>query len=360
MTNPRRVRRPLAALLSIAIAVAAPPVLKASQVDEPRGFDLDRPEIRQFIEDVSTRHGLATEDVSALLAAGRFQPRIIEAMTRPAERVVPWFEYRARFVTQRRIDEGVAFLAEHRSRLEAAERATGVDPHYIVAIIGVETFYGRITGSWKVLDALMTLGFDYPPRATFFRGELEHFLLLASEERIDPRAALGSYAGAMGAPQFIPSSYRRYAVDGGADGTRNLFGDWDDVIASVANYFREHGWQPGGQVLADADAAPEFMASLDPRNLELDATAASLRERGVSFTAAVPDDAPAILVPAELADGPSVRVGFANFRVITRYNRSIRYAMAVHDLAEAIRALATEQAAAASRAEGIATTVGQP
>lgn len=360
MTNPRRVRRLLAALLPLACAVASFPLPSQTPGAAPGPFDLERPEIRQFIADVASRNVLLADDVSALLAAGQFQPRIIEAISRPAERVVPWHEYRARFVTQRRIEEGVAFLAEHRPRLLAAEQATGVDPHYIVAIIGVETFYGRNTGSWRVLDALMTLGFDYPPRAEFFRGELEQFLLLAREERIDPRAALGSYAGAMGAPQFIPSSYRRFAVDGSADGRRNLFGDWDDVIASVANYFREHGWQRGEAVLADAEAAPELMATLDPRNLELYATAASLRQQGVRYTAPVPDDAPAMLVPAELATGPSVRVGFGNFRVITRYNRSIRYAMAVHDLAEAIRAQAAEQAAAAARVEGIAATIGQP
>jgi membrane-bound lytic murein transglycosylase B len=359
MTNPRRVRRLLAALLPFALVAASPSSVPAPPASEPGAYDLGRPEIQQFVAEVSARHGLAADDVAGLLAAGRFQPRIIEAMTRPAERVSPWFEYRARFVTQRRIDEGVAFLDAHRSRLEAAEQATGVDPCYIVAIIGVETFYGRNTGSWRVLDALMTLGFDYPPRATFFRGELEQFLLLVREERIDPRAALGSYAGAMGAPQFIPSSYRRFAVDGGGDGRRDLFLDWDDVIASVANYFAEHGWQRNGAVLAEADADPALMATLDPRNLELNATAASLRAAGVRFSAPVPDDAPAILLPAELADRPAVRVGFGNFRVITRYNRSIRYAMAVHDLAEAIRERAAEQAAAA-RVEGIATTVGVP
>lgn len=358
MTNPRRVRQLLAALLPFGLSAAACSA-PATPAVEPGAFDLGRPEIQQFVADVSARHGLAADEVSALLAAGRFQPRIIDAMTRPAERVAPWFEYRARFVTERRIDEGVAFLDAHRARLETAEQSTGVDPHYIVAIIGVETFYGRNTGSWRVLDALMTLGFDYPPRADFFRSELEHFLLLAREERIDPRAALGSYAGAMGAPQFIPSSYRRFAVDGGGDGRRDLFLDWDDVIASVANYFREHGWQRGAPVLAEAEADAARAQGLDPRNLELNSTAASLRAAGVRFVAPVAADAAAILLPAELADGLSVRVGFGNFRVITRYNRSIRYAMAVHDLAEAIRERAAAQAAA-GRAEGIATTVGAP
>ncbi|MCC6171768.1 MAG: lytic murein transglycosylase, partial [Gammaproteobacteria bacterium] len=211
----------------------------------------------------------------------------------------------------------------------------------VIAIIGVETFYGRIKGSWRVLDALMTLGFEYPPRGAFFRSELEQFLLLAREEKVDPLAALGSYAGAMGAPQFIPSSYRRFAVDGGEDGSRNLFADWDDIVASVANYFKVHGWQAGAPVLVEAQADPSVMATLDPRNLQLDDTVAGLRDRGIAFEAPVPPETAAILLPAELQDRPNVRVGFGNFHVITRYNRSIRYAMAVHDLAQAISARAT-------------------
>jgi membrane-bound lytic murein transglycosylase B len=145
----------------------------------------------------------------------------------------------------------------------------------------------------------------------------------------------------MGAPQFIPSSYRRYAVDGGEDGQRNLFADWDDVVASVANYFKVHGWQAGGPVLVEAAADPALMATLDPRNLTLNETVAGLRRRGVAFEAPVAPDTAAILLPAELQDRPNVRVGFQNFQVITRYNRSIRYAMAVHDLAQAITARAT-------------------
>jgi membrane-bound lytic murein transglycosylase B len=318
-------------------AAAAPP---AVTLPPNAPFDISRPEIQSFIDQVVARDNLDRAQVTALLSKAVQQPKIIDAMTRPAERVVAWWEYRARFLTEQRIRQGVEFWQQHRERLEKAALDTGVDPAYVVAIIGVETFYGRVTGSWRVLDSLSTLAFDYPPRAEFFRSELEQFLLLAREEKIDPETALGSYAGAMGPPQFIPSSYRRFAVDGDGDGTRSLFSDWDDVIASVANYFALHGWQRNGPVMAEATADPGVMATLDPRNLALGDTPASLRARGIGFTADVPDDAPAILMPAEQQDGPRVRIGFANFEVITRYNRSIRYAMAVHDLAESITARA--------------------
>lgn len=330
----------------------APPTVAATAIagspSTAAGFDLSRPDIQAFIDDVAARNGLDRGELTSLLAQGVRQPRILEAISRPAERVSPWYEYRNNFLTERRIDEGLQFWQQHRERLDRIEAQTGVSAAYIIAIIGVETFYGRIAGRWRVLDALMTLGFDYPPRQAFFRSELEQFVLLAREEKLDPASVLGSYAGAMGAPQFMPSSYRRFAVDGGGDVSRNLFVNWDDVIASVGNYLKVHGWQPGLPVLVEATAPePALMSTLDPRNLNLDQTVAGLRGRGLEFDATLPADAAAILVPAELADRPNVRIGFNNFHVITRYNRSIRYAMAVHDLAQSItaRALATERIA---------------
>ena len=309
----------------------------AAAVGPPTPFDLARPDIADWITEVSARHSLPADEVRALLAEGRSQPRIIAAISRPAESVLAWWQYSERLVTETRISQGVQFWREHRARLEAISARTGVDPAYLVAIVGIETSYGRGAGTWRVLDALMTLGFDYPPRAKFFRGELEQFVLLAREERLDPRTTLGSYAGAMGAPQFIPSSYRRLAVDGSGDGRRDLFTDWDDVLSSVANYFVASGWQRGGPVLAEATAPAELIAGLDRRNLDLNETAGALRARGVGFDPSVPADARVLLIPAERRDGPGVRLGFANFRVITRYNRSILYAMAVHDIAEAVR-----------------------
>lgn len=337
-----------AAALAADMAPAAPTSIAPAGSTAGSAFDLARPDISAFIDEVAARNGFDRNEVSGLLSQGVRQPRILEAISRPAERVSPWWEYRNNFLTEKRIDEGLQFWQQHRERLDRIELQTGVSAAYIIAIIGVETFYGRITGRWRVLDALMTLGFDYQPRQVFFRSELEQFLLLAKEENLDPASVLGSYAGAMGAPQFMPSSYRRFAVDGGGDATRNLFVDWDDVIASVGNYLKVHGWQPGLPVLVEATTADaNLMATLDPRNLTLDQTVAGLRSRGLEFDPALPIDAAAILLPAELADRPNVRIGFNNFHVITRYNRSIRYAMAVHDLALSIttRAYAAERTA---------------
>ena len=209
-------------------------------------------------------------------------------------------------------------------------------PEYVVAILGVETKYGRVLGKYRVLDSLATLAFDYPPRQAFFRSELEQFLVLARENKLDPLTLMGSYAGAMGAPQFMPSSYRRYAVDANTDTQRDLWADWDDIIASVANYLREKGWTAGGPVLTDATLEPDPSLTFDPHNLELNETVASLASRGIKLDLTMPPDTPVVLVSAEQRDGPAYRVGFHNFYVITRYNASARYAMAVNDLAQTI------------------------
>lgn len=322
---------------------STPPTAPAPPA-EPTPFDLEREDICAFITETSKKHGMSESDIRALLSQGLFQPRIIAAITRPAETVLRWWEYSHRLVTPERIARGVEFAIEHRTRLDAAHSKTGVSPAYIAAIIGIETNYGRNKGSWRVLDALMTLGFDYPPRGRFFRSELEQFLLLVREESLDPTATLGSYAGAMGAPQFMPSSYRRFAVNGTLDGAidtrRDLFLRWDDVISSVANYFSVHGWERDAPVLLEAAASSETLATVMPtlerRNLDLNQTAGGARGLGFTLPESIADDTKLILVPAELPDRPNVRVGLRNFHVITRYNRSILYAMAVHDLAMAI------------------------
>ncbi len=299
-------------------------------------FDLSRPEIVSFIDEVTARDSLDRKYVVALLAKGESQPRIIERVTKPAERVLQWWEYRERFVNDKRVADGVQFWSEHREALERICAERGVAPEYVVAILGAETNYGRVTGHDRVIDALMTLAFDYPPRQEYFRSELEQFLLLAREEKIDPATVLGSYTGAMGAPQFMPSNYRRYAVDADTDRRRNLWTDWDDVFASVANYFAAYGWVSGGPVVAAAALDPDPAFQFDPRNLELNETLDSLNLKGVRIGEPQPASTPAVLVSAEEKDGPAYRVGFQNFYVITRYNHSARYAMAVSDLAQAI------------------------
>ena len=333
---------PLAALLLVAPAgaqpaAAAPAAAVPAVASAPLlPFDLERPEIASFVDEVVSRDGLSRKEVSGLLKKAQPQPKIIEIMTRPAEKVSPWWEYRERFVSAERIADGVRFWLDHKNTLEQVSAQYQVPSEYLVAILGVETHYGRNTGPYRALDALATLAFDYPPRERFFRGELEEFLLLARENNLDPLSVPGSYAGALGVPQFMPSQYRRYSVDADADKHRDLWGNWDDILASVANYLRAHGWVPHAPVLAETHLDPDPSFQIEPRNLELNETVESLSAHGVKVQLPLPANTPVLLLSAEQRDGPAYRVGFHNFYVLTRYNSSARYAMAVHDLAEAI------------------------
>jgi membrane-bound lytic murein transglycosylase B len=325
------IRVAAAALSCIAFAGATTAAAPAA------GLDITRPEVQQFIAKLDKEHGFDRQDLVWVLRDAAPQPRIVEIMERPAEGTMAWHQYRARFLGEERINGGVAVWKEHRETLEAIERDTGVPAQYLVAITGVETLYGRQTGGYRVLDALSTLAFDYPRRATYFQNELTQFLLLMREERMNPREPKGSYAGAMGVPQFMPSSYRSYAVDGNGDGHRDLWTFGPDVFASIAHYFKEHGWRPGEPVLSNA-TNPE--STDDPAKAEarLADTVESMRKRGYAFDTTQPDKAPAMLVPAMLETGNSWRIGYQNFYTITRYNRSFLYAMAVNDLADAIAA----------------------
>jgi membrane-bound lytic murein transglycosylase B len=300
-------------------------------------LDVSRPEVRQFIDEMHREHGLAKSEVTALLQQAQTVQSILDAISRPAERVAPWHEYRERFVVQPRIRQGVEFWTAHGERLSLLddERLAAT----VVGILGVETSYGRFTGRYRVIDALATLAFDYPPRAPFFRGELVQFLLLTREEVVDAQAALGSYAGAMGAPQFISTSYRKWAIDADLDGKRDLWNSWDDVIASVANYLRVFGWRDNEQVVVNARVKNHDLSAFDMSEIALNETVATLRAKGVEFETELPDSAPAMLIVGQGKTGPEYRVGFNNFYVITRYNRSTMYAMAVHDLGQAVEGL---------------------
>jgi len=301
-------------------------------------FDGERADVAAFIAEMADRHGFDRQALGSVLAQVESRPAIIEAMSRPAEKTMPWHQYRARFITERRIRRGAELEQEQSDALGAASRTSGVPCSVLLAITGVETFYGEITGSHRVIDALATLAFDYPARSSYFRGELEQFLLMAREESLDPLAPLGSYAGAMGIPQFMPTSFRTYAVDGGGDGHRDLWRNWQDVFASVGNYLKLHGWQTGEPVMVSADVSDARLEGLDLGQLELGETVGSLRERGVRFDTGLPADARAVLIELAGSAGPEYRVGFANFHAITRYNRSALYASAVNDLAEALAA----------------------
>ena len=300
-------------------------------------LDVRRTDVKDFIAHMAATSPFKKRQLRTLLKAAQSQPAIIEAMDRPAEKAKPWSEYRPIFLTERRVREGTDFWIAHRQALDRASVRSGVAPEYLAAILGVETYYGRLTGSYRVLDALATLAFDYPARAKFFRDELEQFLLLTRDAGFDPQKVKGSYAGAMGAPQFMPSNYRRYAVDADANGRIDLWANWQDVCASVGNYLKEHGWNAGEPVLSEASVTPDKAPDLDGRKLALSETVGSLRTKGVSFDSLLSEDAPALLIAADDADGVHWRVGYNNFYVITRYNHSALYAMAVYELALAVK-----------------------
>ena len=304
--------------------------------DSEPGQPFPRMQLARFAAHVARHDGLNRRAVLRVLRHAREQPKIIDQISRPAEQVLQWWQYRQIFLTDKRISAGVDFWQEHRDSLERVSAEAGVPPQYIVAILGAETYYGRITGSYRVLDALATLAFDYPPRARYFRSELEQFLVLTHREKIDPLTAKGSYAGAMGPLQFMPSAYLKYGVDGNEDGQQDLFSDWDDIFASIANYLHDCGWQAGGPVVADVRIDPGATFQIDPSNLTLDETIDRLNAQGVRVESDVPGNTPVVLLLAEQQDGPTYRVGFNNFHALTRYNHSALYAMAVDELAQAI------------------------
>jgi len=310
------------------------PLLLSAVALPAQAFDIKRPEVRSFIDTMSREHGFEKAKLEALLKSAETKQPILDAISRPAERVVPWWEYRERFLTERRINQGADFWLAHGEKLKQISDPQLAD--VVVGILGVETSFGRITGRYKVLDALVTLGFDYPPRGEFFLGELKEFLLLSREEKVDPATVLGSYAGAMGAAQFISSSYRRWAVDGDGDGHRDLWNSWDDVVGSIANYLLENGWVNGQPIAVEATLNDPDLSRFDVK-LALNETVQSLRDKGVKFDTELPPDTPAMLVVGQGKEGPLYRVGFNNFYAITRYNRSPMYAMAVHDLGQAIQ-----------------------
>lgn len=320
------------ALLCLLPAALAPGSAAIAQALDPA-----RADVAAFVAELSQKHGFAPESLTALLAQAQSRPSILQAIAKPAERTLGWDEYRPKFLVERRIVRGAAVHGEKQAELERAQASSGVPVDIMLGIVGVETFFGENIGKHRVIDALSTLAFDYPPRQAFFRKELEQYLVMAREEGLDPLVPVGSYAGAMGLPQFMPSSFRSYAVDGDADGKRDLWNDWADVFASVGNYLKVHGWRAGEPVLAVADAANARLDGLDGK-LALTESVGSLRARGLRFETSLPDSAPAMLVPLRVAGGMEYRVGFTNFYAITRYNRSHMYASAVSDLADAIAA----------------------
>ncbi|HEX6549536.1 MAG TPA: lytic murein transglycosylase B [Gammaproteobacteria bacterium] len=290
-----------------------------------------RAEVKAFIDLVSKQDHLDPVWLAKVLDEAQHRDDIIAAITRPYESK-PWYQYRAIFLTDARIAGGVQFWDAHAATLARAERAYHVPASMIVAIIGIESNYGRQRGGYRVLDALATLGFDYPSRGSFFQNELEQFLLMCHEGGLDPSTVMGSYAGAMGAPQFMPDSYRQYAADFDNDGKRDIWDDWDDIIGSVANFFHEHGWQPDALIAVPA----AWTKPAPPAELLAPTTVGALRQQGVLLSKGVSDDQDAILVGLQQQQTMDYWVGLHNFRVITQYNKSALYAMAATELANSI------------------------
>lgn len=324
----------------LAIALSASCVLSASTALADDAGYAGREDVQAFITELAARHGFDPEQVRSELARAERLPRVIDLITPPSKRGVrSWTRYRARFLDRTRIERGLDFWDTYAPILQAAEERYGVPAEIIVAIIGVETVYGQHTGNFETLSALATLAFDYPPRAALFRRELEALFLLAREQGREPSSYAGSYAGAIGYPQFLPSSVRSYAVDFDGDGSIDFNDTPLDAIGSVANYLHVHGWQAHAPVAvrarlgADANPAPLVAAGIEPT-----LSADTLRAAGIEPENPESPSEPVTLVDLESPGADTEYwLGYRNFYVITRYNKSSFYAMSVYELAQAIR-----------------------
>lgn len=295
------------------------------------------PEALTFIAEMVADHGFKHEQLVQWLGKAERKEGILEAIARPAEKTKTWKEYRPIFILPMRIDNGVKFWSENRAALARVEQEFGIPAEYVVAIIGVETNYGRNTGGHRVIDALSTLAFDYPPRAPFFRKELINYFLLTREQKQDPLSLKGSYAGAMGFGQFMPSSYRNYAVDFDGDGFIDIWNNKVDAIGSVANYFKQHGWQTGAEVvsrvrLERANNDEKYNEIVPPL-----VTVGEWTQRGFTPVSKLPKDASALVLKLDGQHGVEYWLGLQNFYVISRYNRSHMYSLAVHQLSQLIK-----------------------
>lgn len=297
-----------------------------------------RDDVQAFIADMADRHGLDAASLTVQFGKARPIPAVLKAIAPPTDpKIRSWQTYRQRFIEPRRTTAGLAFWQRHETALARAAALTGVPAEIIVSIIGIETFYGKHLGRFDTFAALATLAFDYPPRADLFRRELESLLLLARDEGRSPDSYRSSYAGAIGLPQFLPSSIRAYAVDFDGDGHINLAGSTDDAIGSVANFLLRHGWEGGGPVSVKVGADPTAVRPLIDEGILPQRSPREMRDFGVEVPAGAPE-APAALIDLVTPDSPTEYwLGYRNFYVITRYNRSSFYAMAVFQFAEALK-----------------------
>ncbi len=294
------------------------------------------PVMTQFMDKMVDKHGFERETVKSILSEAKILPVIIEKMTRPAE-AFPWHRYRNIFLKQKRVDQGVAFWRENAIIIDEIEKKYGVPAEIIVAILGVETRYGRITGGFRVIDSLTTISVDYPKRSKYFNKELEQIFLLAREEKFDLLALEGSYAGAMGMAQFMPSSYRHYAVDGDGDGTRDLFNNTADAAASIANYLKEHGWKRDAPIATRAKVSGSEYKAFVKKGMKPKVNLKDIADYQVTAEEAYSGHLKASLIELEQSGNKEYWLGLGNFYAITRYNHSNLYAMAVFQLSEEIK-----------------------
>ena len=297
------------------------------------GYD-KREEVQQFIDMMVEKHNYDRLQLAIWFQNVEKQEETLKSLAKPAEGL-PWHRYRKIFMTDKRIAQGTDFWKTNREILERAEEIYGVPPEIITAILGVETFYGKYKGKYPVFDTLVTIAFDYPKRAAFFKKELEQYLLLIQEEQLDARDLKGSYAGAMGKPQFISSSYRHYAVDFDGDGKRDLLNNVEDAIGSVANYFKQHGWKQGAPIAVRASYKSDQPFSEYDMKPKL--TVSKLSQQGIFPSQPVQPSSLATPIRLEQPDGADFWLGLHNFYVITRYNHSNLYAMAVFQLSQSVK-----------------------
>ena len=292
----------------------------------------DRPAVRGFIDEMAEKHGFDRKALRSAFDEAGTVPQILDAMAKPYE-AKPWFAYRKLFLTEKRIGGGQKFMAENQAAFQRAKSRYGVAPEMITAIIGVESAYGVKPGKYRVIDSLSTLAFDYPRRASFFRGELEQFLLLCRDEQQDFLSPQGSYAGAMGMPQFMPSSYRKLAADGDGDGHRDIWKNPADAIASVGNYFAKNGWHSGEPIAVPARVQGQaYRQAVSSKSPKASLSIAQLESLGVTPEGRVPTHLKAGLLELQGEKGPEYWITFHNFNVIMRYNHSPLYAMAANEL----------------------------
>lgn len=303
--------------------------------------NLDKdPDVQLFINEMVQKHNFKQSELEAVFSQVEIKQKILDAISRPAEKTKAWHEYREIFLTQKRIDNGVKFWQENNDIINYAEKVYGVAPEIMVAIIGVETFYGRRQGTYRVMDALSTLAFKYPERSKFFRGELKHFLLMSQQQNFDPLSRNGSYAGAMGMGQFIPSSYQSYAVDFDGDGQKDIWENNADAIGSVANYFKRHGWKKGQPVTDKLQLNKENTISNEERckrSCKPKLSVADYKQKGLQGKTSAEDKTSAILLILQQKSDKEYWLGYNNFYVISRYNHSTLYSMAVYQLSQEIK-----------------------